>query len=74
MPYRLYLQSATSIKYIDNLFETKNATIEMATCIAEEINITAKRKLISLIRLSMKDEHLVKLFHSEECKLFMEKI
>jgi hypothetical protein len=47
--------------------------IEMAIRIAEEINTTAKRKLISLIRLSMKDEHLVKLFHSEECELFLEK-
>ena len=73
MPYRLYIQTPTSIKYIDDLFETKNATIEMATSIAEEINTTAKRKLISLIRLSM-DEPLVKLFHSEECKLFMYKI
>jgi hypothetical protein len=74
MPYRLYIKTPVSIKYIDDLFETKMDAIEMAIRIAEEINTTAKRKLISLIRLSMKDEHLVKLFHSEECEVFMEKI
>ena len=73
MPYRLYIKTPVSIKYIDDLFETKKDAIEMAIRIAEDLNTTPKRKLISLIRLSMKDEHLVKLFHSEECELFLEK-
>jgi hypothetical protein len=73
MPYRLYIQTPASIKYIDDLFETKHAAIETANRIAEEFNTDATIKLIALVRLSMADEPTVKLFHSDTYKLFLEK-